>query len=292
MFSLQSSATENDKSQLEMYLQDELETMRQAFQIRLGQMEKRYQRQLVEQKKHLALNAPASTVLVKKSSSISPHQTNSSKRRNSWHSYIPSEQELDKLAQPDEPRSGSSMGIDSDHSVEGSDTEFQTEEWTESDTTRRNTFNGGYSSVDSGFNELPESMRGQQSGQEQPIYSTPTKTKEGLKGGARSWNEGTKEGIEFPHLSPVNGELSKDEVGAIDEESKKLIQHKIDEYRKKMMRYFQEKSEAQISIIEEKYQKQMDEVKRKYDEKATEKLSHLTTRIKGLENMLDVQTLV
>ena len=278
--------TENDKSHLELYLQDELETMRQAFQIRLGQLEKRYQRQLVmEQRKNLK---PQS--VHRKIKPISPYQTNSSKRRNSWHSYIPSEQELDKLAQPDEPRSESSLGIDSDHSMDGSDAEG----WDEMDSDEE--MKGKVVLCDnrgSFLNDLPESLRHES---EHPIppkhSSTPTGKNGGLKGGSRLWTEGSAGDIDNPQLSLVNTEVNKEETVIIDEEAKLIIQKKMEEYREKMMRYFQEKSEAQISIIEQKYQKQMNEVKRQFKEKSSEKMSHLTTRIKDLETMLDVQTLV
>lgn len=300
--------------------------MRQAFQIRLGQLERRYQRQLVmEQRKNQANpnSSSSSAAVLRKRKSLLSHAT---QRRNSWHSYISSEQELDKLALPDEPRSGSSLGIDSDHSVEGSDAEDWGPEGEEGEGEKHS--NNGIkpssekkknvsivephdSSADSSLNELPESLRDHQSrsftansngrtgngADNGPHYSTPKKQKEGLKGGAKSWKEEESpprgnEQPEEPHLSPVNNELNKEEADSIDESAKKLIHHKMQEYRDKMMKYFQEKSEARICVIEEKYQKQIDEVRRKYNNQATEKLSHLTTRIKDLENMLDVQTLV
>ena len=288
LFLFQSSVTDADKSTLERYLQDELETMRQAFQIRLGQLEKRYQRQLVmEQQRNLASSHSGGVALRgRRRRLLSADQTNSSQRRNSWHSYIPSEQELEKLAQPDEPRSGSSLGIDSDHSVDDSDIE----PWSEDETRE---------------NELPESLREQvrtanglsnNPSPAIPIYSTPKKAREGLKGGAKSWQEEESQEkgnvFESPQLSPVSSDLGKDEPSSIDQDAKKMIQSKMDEYREKMTKYFQEKSEAQISLIEEKYQKQIDEVKKKYNDEATEKVSHLTTRIKDLENRLDVQTMV
>ena len=99
--------------------------------------------------------------------------------------------------------------------------------------------------------------------------------------------------VDSPQLSPFNSDLGKEETtSSINKDAKKLIHRKIDEYRGKMMKYFQEKSEAQISLIEEKYQQQINEVRKKYDEQASEKMTHLTTRIKDLENMLDVQTMV
>ena len=96
-----------------------------------------------------------------------------------------------------------------------------------------------------------------------------------------------------PQLPYMNEDLGKDDENMpVDDEDKMLIQKKMDEYREKMMQYFQEKSEVQICNIEERYLKQMDEMKKKYDQRASAKVSHLTNRIKDLENMLDVQTLV
>lgn len=295
---LQSSVNESDKSHLEQYLQEELETMRQAFQIRLGQLEKRYRRQLVleQQRHHSKPQAPPSSkvILLRKKQHIN-EQTNASERRNSWHSYISSEQELDKLAEPDGPRSGSSLGIDSDHSVEGSDVEETWDEQEEEEEEGRSV-GTDTSDCESSANELPESLRdSSQTGPfDRVMHSTPAKPADevGLKGGAKSWR-GDDAAKETPKMSPVSNELGREGAAAdIDDDAKALIQKKIEEYREKMMQFFQEKSEAQIGVIEEKYQKQMDEVRKRYNEEANEKVSHLTTRIKDLENMLDVQTLV
>ena len=45
-------------------------------------------------------------------------------------------------------------------------------------------------------------------------------------------------------------------------------------------------------MIEQQYEAQMSEVEHRYQSRATEKLSRLETRVKDLEKMLDVQTLV
>lgn len=285
--------------------------MRQAFQIRLAQLEKRYKKQLiVEQQRNVAQHhiqdrrvtehaQPSSAGLRRRSGPHSGRHSYSSKRRNSWHSYITSEQELDKLALPDEPRSESSLGIDSDHyATEESDIEMEPGE----DESANKKMEEQSKKEDSSFskaaylNELPESTRGELDQQlEEPMYAKPRKHNEGLKGGSRSWREGSQENERknIPQLQHVNEDLNREEDGPpIDDEAKRLIQKKIEEYRGKMTQYFQEKSEAQICTIEEKYLKQMDEMKKKYDRKASEKLSHLTDRIKDLENLLDVQTLV
>ena len=51
-------------------------------------------------------------------------------------------------------------------------------------------------------------------------------------------------------------------------------------------------SEAKIAAIERQYETSMTEVEKRYQSQATEKLSRLETRVKDLEKMLDVQTLV
>ncbi len=348
-----------EKSLLEKYLQDELETMRQAFQIRLGQLEKRYKKQLISEqqrktpKKRLSgeqsanPSSSSSTSEVVRRRHPNPQaisggsQVNASKRRNSWHSYITSEQELEKLALPDDPRSGSSLGIDSDHYItDDSDMEAEPVLPGEgnNDCKESNEVNRKQSSSNYYFSDAPEGNKmvennqrlhhqyhhhhrqQQQQQQQQPnhIYAQPRKMrvrvadgwsqqsqghykqprkypKEGLKGGDRSWREGSgeKETGNEPHLPPMSDDLSREEDNIpVDDEAKILIQKKIEEYREKMMQYFQEKSEAQICNIEERYLKQMDEMKKKYDWRASQKVSHLTSRIKDLENMLDVQTLV
>lgn len=306
-----------DKSLLEQYLQEQLETMRQAFQIRLGQLEKRYKKQLiVEQQRSVAHHhvqdqqvaeqaTPSSVGVRRRKGPHSGNHTYSSKRRNSWHSYISSEQELDKLALPDDPRSESSLGIDSDHyATEESDIEVEPmlpgeEESTENDeqNMKENKKKSDSSSSKAYLNDLPESVRGEVNQQpEGPIYAQPKKQKEGLKGGNRSWREGSKDKEikkNTPQLPYANEDVSKEEDGPpIDDEAKRLIQKKIEEYRANMIQYFQERSEEQICTIEEKYLRQMDEMKKKYDRRASEKLSHLTSRIKDLESLLDVQTLV
>ena len=312
---MQTSLTESaDKSHLEQYLQEELETMRQAFQIRLGQLEKRYQRQLLfeqQKQRHRTANPSSSSSALPSEGVVRrkrrPHvtgNTNLSERRNSWHSYISSEQELDKLAQPDSEFCGSSLGIDSDHSVEGSDVEVWREEEEEEGrgkgagtTAKKNVrIADPTSSPESNLNESM-SDQGNEGGRregEGHLYSTPNnKPKVGLKGGDKSWRDNLMERNtqDVPKLSPISKDLDT-EGTAIDEGAKDLIQDKMDEYRAKMMQYFQEKSEAQICVIEDKYRTQMDEVRRKYSEEASEKMSHLTTRIKDLENRLEVQTLV
>ena len=221
--------------------------MRQAFQIRLHQLEKRYQRQLIlEQQKNTANGV---IQLKNKVNPLSPSQQSTSTRRRSWHSGMPS-QEMDDFISPDQ-WTVSPLAFKSDSSIDDTD----------------------LAERHSGQN-----MLGLTNGQRE--------LNEGLKGGGRSWKEDSDE--HSPRMSPVKEE----EVGeSLTEDTKIFIQEKTRQYREKMLKYFKEKSEAQIASIEKHYQAQMGEVERKCEERATERLVHLESRIKDLETML-VQTLV
>ena len=294
-FSLQPSDSEAEKSQLEKYLNDELETMRQAFQIRLAQIEKRYRRQLImEQKRNKSPLAPRRNPLSPPIENQRPFQRNSSKRRNSWHSCMAEDQELDQFVDPDN-RSGSALGVDSDHSVDDSDIE---PEWIEEQSKlaqqRSNTL--ADESQDIPAHPLAVGTRGPSSGSKpHETENGVAKPGGGLKGGNRMWKEESEE-RENPRMSPVKGLYDEDDENlnsdGLTEEAKLVIQKKIQDCHKKMVRYFCEKSEAQIAHIEKKYQEQMGEVERQCSVRASEAMGHLKSRIKDLESMLDVQTLV
>jgi len=239
-FSLQPSTDSEGQSQLERYLQEELDTMRQAFQIRLSQLEKRYQRQLILEQRKNATNGVFQVRLRKKSN---PLQQCTTKRRGSWHSQSP-EREIDNPEQ----RSGSALGLQSDSSIDESDIEPCGE-----------------------------------------LQHSKPKQKEGLRGGARTWRDDSDDNS--PRMSPVRGYEDEDDE-TLTEEAKALIQEKTKQYRQKMTKYFKEKSEAQIASVEKHYQAQMNEVERRCEERASERLDHLKSRIKDLENRLVVQTLV
>ena len=258
--------------------------MRTAFQIRLSQIEKRYQRQLVlEQQKN------RQSPLLVRNPLVPPQQRNQNTRRNSWHSCIPGNEDLDGLVIP-EVRSGSSQGFDSDFSVEGSDVE--------SDIIPVNRIAGKKKAVqftcggpdvyehDSSPGPADNSVRGHHT-LSKLSHTIQSKSKEGLKGGNGSWGEGSQES---PRLSPL-AELD-DEKTLLSQEARSVIQKKITDYRQKMGKYFQEKSEAQIAVIEKEYLVHMNEYRRQCSEREEEKVSHLENRIKDLENLLEVQTLV
>ena len=297
LLSFPQSSGETSQSQLEAYMQEELEIMRTAFQIRLGQLEKRYQKKLIlEQQKNVTTHQqqqqqqqqqqPASSTATATATATAktenPLFQNATNRRNSWHSYMPSEQEMEELTQQVQEgvglggtRSGSSLGFDSDFSIDESDYEQDEQSDVESK---------------SSHSELLS---------EQVIYARPNKPKEGLKGGARMWKEeeggGTGE-KSSPRLSPVNSFYEEEQDPSdvsLTEDSKLIIEQKIRDYRAKMMQYFKEKSEARVASIEQHYQRQMSEVERKYHDRAYEKVAHLQTRIKHLEHRnYEVQTLV
>ena len=223
--------------------------MRQAFQIRLHQLEKRYQRQLILEQQRNTANGVVQ--LKSKVNPLSPpSQQSTSTRRRSWHSGM-SSQETDDFISPDQ-WTVSPLALESDSNID------------DTDLVERRSGQNMFMGLTNGQRELNE----------------------GLKGGARSWREESDE--HSPRMSPVKEE----EVGeSLTEDAKILIQEKTRQYREKMLKYFKEKSEAQIASIEKHYQAQMGEVERKCEERATERLVHLESRIKDLETML-VQTLV
>lgn len=245
---------------MERYLQDELETMRQAFQIRLHQLEKRYQRQLIlEQKKHTGKTK-------QRRRNVNPLSSQQATgRRNSWHSYASN---TDNQVE-EEKRAQSSLGMESDCSIDESDIE------PEAGLRRIQEPRG----AEERHNELGRGLRGGD--------STP-KQKEGLKGGSQSWREEAESTRQSPRMSPVRG---FEEDDSLTEEAKALIQEKTREYREKMTRYFMEKSEEKITVIERQYRAQMSEVERRCEERATEKLVRLENRIKDLEKLVEGQTL-
>lgn len=272
--------------------------MRQAFQIRLAQIEKRYRRQLImEQKKNKSPIAARKNPLSPPLESQRLLQRNSSKRRNSWHSCMADEEELDQFVDPDN-RSGSALGVDSDHSMEDSDIE---PEWIEKQSKlllqRANAPVEEQQEV--AVHPLAVELRGTPSGATPPLDhdsgENTEKQKDGLKGGNRSWQEEAEE-RENPRMSPVKGFYDDKEdslnTDGLTGEAKTVIQRKMQECHRKMLKYFCEKSEAQIAQIEKQYQEQMGEVERQCNVRASEAMTHLKSRIKDLESMLDVQTLV
>ena len=260
--------------------------MRTAFQIRLSQIEKRYQRQLIlEQQKN------RQSPLLIRNPLVPPQQQNTNTRRNSWHSSIPGNQDLDGLVVP-EVRSGSSQGFDSDFSVEGSDVESDVIPVHRISRRKKGVqFSLGGPDVyehDSSPGPVDNTTKANHVNSKL-THSIHSKPKEGLKGGNGSWGDSSQE-QESPRLSPL-AELD-DEKALLSEEAREMIRQKIKEYREKMGKYFQEKSEAQIAVIEKQYLVHMDEFRRQCSEREEEKVNNLESRIKDLENLLEVRTLV
>lgn len=259
--------------------------MRTAFQIRLSQIEKRYQRQLIlEQQKN------RQSPLLVRNPLVPPQQRNTNTRRNSWHSSIPGNQDLDGLVNP-EVRSGSSQGFDSDFSVEGSD--IESDAVPAGRVSRRKKavqFSlGGPDVYEHDSSPGPADHTKSHHANSKLTQSIHSKPKEGLKGGNGSWGDNSQE-QESPRLSPL-AELD-DEKALLSEEARGMIRQKIKDYREKMGKYFQEKSEAQIAVIEKQYLVHMDEFRRQCSEREEEKVNNLESRIKDLENLLEVRTLV
>ena len=196
-----------------------------------------------------------------------------------------------------EVRSGSSQGFDSDFSVDGSDVESDivpVERVSRKKKAVQFSLGGpdmyehdsspGPADNAKGLNHHASSKLSHSS-------SVPAKkTKEGLKGGNGAWRELGPPDQESPRMSPLAD--IDDEKALLSEEAREVIQQKIHQYREKMGKYFQEKSEAQIAVIEKQYLVHMDEFKRQCSEREEEKVNHLENRIKDLENMLEVRTLV
>lgn len=256
----QPSSEAKQSSELERYLQDELETMRQAFQIRLSQLEKRYQRQLIlEQKRGGACSQQSPThssqvqLRAKRGNATTPHRT--SGRRNSWHSAL-SDQEMGGLVGGLGKRSDSTQSLDSDCSVDDIITPKQQR----------------------GIPDEYTCSHGRDG-------SEPT-CKPGLKGGASRWQEG---GAGSPRLSPMRAMEGEENLPG---EARQLIQSKMAEYRDKMMIYFKERSEARMVAMEAEYQTQMSEVERQANQRASHHLVDMERRLKDLESRMDVQTLV
>lgn len=286
--SLQPANDNNQKTQLDRYLQDELETMQTAFQIRLAQLEKRYQRQLVlEQKRNAAAALASSQVQLRRNANpLHPQASLTSQRRRSWHSELQANQEMDELVDSEDRRAGSALGVESDCSAGDSDMEHE-------EAGQRRVGFAGYNNegAEASRNIPPVLWNVRPSTQARPPpshHSTPKQN--GLKGGTRSWQD-ESENSSSPRLSPVRG-FCEDEDESLTEEAKALIQERIREYREKMMQYFKERSEARIASIEKKYQVHMTEVERQYEAKASQKVGQLESRIKDLEYMLEVQTMV
>ena len=194
--------------------------MRQAFQIRLAQLEKRYQRQLrMEQQRNTTSGGGGATMSIP----IDVHQKRRSlrlSRRSSWHSCV-SDSDTEDPEPEQIQRCGSSQGFDSDCNGE-SDYELidQSDE--------------RFKSHD------PYSGRGSQ-GTSKPLQRalsldvnhTARSNIEGLKGGSRTWNVEPGNGARArPGASPVQNPVREEAI----------VNEGVSEHRERILQYFQQVS--------------------------------------------------
>ena len=217
------------QSEIDRYLQGELETMRRAFQIRLAQLEKRYQRQLrlLQQRRNSASgplpSIPADVQLRAQRKGVSLH------RRSSWHSCLSDSDTED--VEPDQlHRSGSSQGFDSDCNVESDNDYVETEDQFMLDDPYR-----GHGGVMTGG---PGNLKLQRT---QSLGVKPTAAQsEGLKGGTRMRNVEPGNGARAgPLVSPVQGAVL-DEVAVLSPDAKALVNERVSEHRERILQYFQQ----------------------------------------------------
>ena len=255
--------------------------MRQAFQIRLSQLEKRYQRQLMIEQQKNSTNAgilmPINVQLRARRKRV-----NSQQRRSSWHSCV-SDSETEESTEHI-PRCGSSQGFDSDCTLDDSDVELTPVDQSDDEAMYRS--HDPYSDVGVGFTE----GQGVMSSRHLDMMSGDHTN--GLMGGMRTWEEETGNGAQASPRLPVVQDSVVQEDGSLSPSAKSLIQQRVTEQRAKILHYFQQVSEAKIAAIERQYEAQMSEVEKRCQSQATEKMSVLETRVKDLEKMLDVETLV
>ena len=213
-------------SEVERYLQEELETMRRAFQIRLGQLEKRYQRQL-----WMAQQRNSTAMSVSEDVSIRLARTGgtSQQRRSSWHSCLSDSDYEDLESGHVQQRCGSSQGFDSDCNVESDDDAFdQSDERIRSHDQRDNHMMHEYW----GSRVQKQVQRSQSLAVN---HTSPPRTQEGLKGGTRMWN------VE-PGNGARAGSVVQEEVdsGTLPPRAKALVNERVSEHRERILRYFQQ----------------------------------------------------
>ena len=224
--------------------------MRQAFTIRLSQLERRYQRQLlIEQQRNavaVANGAGGESAIPINVQLRARHRVHhaSYKRRSSWHNCL-SDSDTDEPAPMPIQRSGSSQGFDSDCcSEEESDVELtlahKSDDEALSRDHRHRTGGGGGNS--NGGGSGGKMMKPLDRSHSLSVASHPLGgSGGGLKGGARLSKERGGNHAS-PRLSPVRDTMERN--GTLSPEAKVLIQQRVGEHRSKILRYFQ-----QVSLI-------------------------------------------
>lgn len=192
--------------------------MRRAFQIRLAQLEKRYQRQLrMEQQRHSSGAVPSGVQLRPEST-----RGNLRNRRSSWHSCMSDSETEDPILPGQIQRCGSSQGFESDCSMEESDVE-----WSPTDqSVKRVVSRDGV-----GVQPSPKLLR------TQSLSVSPQVSEGGLKGGTRMWNVEQGNGA---RAGPV---LSPDilvEEGTLPPGTTALVNERVSEHKAKILHYLQQ----------------------------------------------------
>ena len=250
--------------------------MRQAFQIRLSQLEKRYQRQLMIQQQQSS-SCVESLLPINVQLRARQKRANARHRRSSWHSCV-SDSETEENPDPI-PRCGSSQGFDSDASVDDSDVELSPNDQSAESVpcTSRDLGTGKGETY---------SRRSHQ--QESPSQSHTSH----CMNGTRTWNEEEGNGARAnPSLPTILPQIPIAD-GSLSPVTKSVIRQRMEEQRANILKYFQQASEAKIAAIEHQYEVHMNAVEKQYQSEAVQQLSVLETRVKDLEKMLDVETLV
>ena len=227
------------QSEIDRYLQEELETMQRAFQIRLTQLEKRYQRQLrLEQKKNLASGAteaiPINVQLRAQRKGSSRH------RRSSWHSCM-SDSDTEEPGPYPLHRSGSTQGFDSDCSMEESDIEA-TNQSDDRFASHDNHMSVRTSGASQGNPKLVQ--------RSQSLGVTPLGAMGGaLKGGTKMWDMEPGNGARAgpPQLPPVPDALEGGRT--LPFSAKALVNEKVSEHKAKILLYFQQVYTCTMSCI-------------------------------------------
>ena len=229
---MQSSSLQ--QSEVERYLQDELETMRKAFQIRLGQLEKRYQRQLwMAQQRNSTAAAVASEDVSLRPASVGGNPRH---RRSSWHSCL-SDSDYEDLepghVQP--PRCGSSQGFDSDCNVESDDDAFN-----QSDARIRSHDLENSTTQTASFGGSGRNQKNIQRSHSLAVNHSPQRL-EGLRGGARMWNVEPGNGARAgPQLPAMQDEQEEVDTGTLPPRAKALVNERVSEHRERILQYFQQ----------------------------------------------------
>lgn len=204
--------------------------MRRAFQIRLTQLEKRYQRQLrMEQQRNSSGAAPSVPMGVQ----LRPESTrgNLRNRRSSWHSSISDSETDDPILPGRIHRCGSSQGFESDCSIEESDVEWTPTDQSDKKVVSRDLYQGNSSVAGVGVQASPKLLRTQSLG------GNPQVSDGGLKGGMRMWNVEQGNGARAaPALSPDILEEGTLPLGT----TAALVNERVNEHKAKILHYMQQ----------------------------------------------------